>query len=189
MKKILFTSTALLALTFYVLLLECSKKDPPKMQDTNKPSLIKPPQPQAACNCGTKPSGCSGMACVDKLFGGQNSKTFNVTWTSCVNPDPSNSYCNGLDIQGTTSTLTLCYMPGSCDHIIAKITNPPSCLPCLPNPYCIALAITCSDADHYNFAGNETYPDNVITVSVTADPKITVTCGPPGVPYDCVGNL
>jgi hypothetical protein len=189
MKKIVFISSALLALTTCVLLLQCNTKAPNSAIPSPKVSKPSTPQPQAACNCGTKPTGCSGMECIDKLFGGQNSKTFTITWLSCVDPNPSNSYCNGLNIQGTTSTLKLCYQPGSCDHVIAMISNPPSCLTCLPNPYCISLLVSCADADHFTMAGNETFPNDIITVTIAADPKISVTCGTPGNSYNCSGSF
>jgi hypothetical protein len=190
MKKMLFLSSAILALSVSVLLLQCSKKEPdssspaaPKVNRTTLPLI------QGACNCGTLPPNCPALSCINKLLGGQNSKLFTITWGSCVDPDPSDTYCNGLSIGGTTSTLKLCYMPGSCDHIVAMISNPPSCLPCIPDPYCISLLVNCSDANHFTIAGNETFPSQSITVFIAADPKITVTCGPPGDSFNCSGTF
>ncbi len=189
MKKLIFINS-LLMLASACLLIQCSKKEPlPTKQAVSKTTQNIQPQPQAACNCGSLSPNCSALPCVNKLLGGNNSKTFSITWISCVDPDPSNTYCNGFGINGTTSTLKLCYMPGSCDHIIAQITNPPSCLSCLPNPYCISLVVSCSDADHFTFGGNETFPNDIITVTIAADPKISITCGPPGNFSNCSGSL
>jgi hypothetical protein len=190
MKKLLILSSALLALSVSVLLLQCSTKGPDSIMSKPKVSRPSTPQPQAVCNCGPKPLGCSGIECVDKLLGGQSSKTFTVEWKSCVTPDPSNTYCNGYGVTGTYSSVKLCYLPGSCTQIIAIISNPPSCLPCLPDPYCTTLNIECHGANDFDLLGNNTYPNNGnITVSITSDPKISVTCGALGNNYNCYGNL
>jgi hypothetical protein len=167
MKK-LFTLSGILLIAGACLLLQCRKKEsdttnpvPPKVDRTGLPT------PQGSCNCGSKPSGCSGLDCVDKLFGGKDSKTFTVDWQGCVDPDPSNTYCNGPLISGTVSTLKLCYN-GSCDHITAILSNPPSCLPCLPDPYCISLGISCQKND-FTFTGSEIFPRGSITVMISCN--------------------
>jgi hypothetical protein len=188
MKKILILSSLLL-LTATSLLVQCRKKD----SETSAP--VKPlasnkilPAPQGSCNCGSKPA-CTGFSCVDKLLDGKDSKTFTISWETCVNPDPSNSYCNGPAINGNTSTIKLCYLPGSCTHITAIISNPPSCLPCIPDPYCISLVVKCHGQNDFDLGGNETFPDNIITVTISSDPKISITCGPQGSGYNCSGTM
>jgi len=169
----------------------CSKKEQEPVQEVK--AIIPPnPSPQGACDCGSKPTGCNDFVnCVKKLIGNGNSKSFTCNWESCVNPDPGNTYCNGFGVSSEVSTVTICYLPGSCSHVTFRIDNPPSCLPCLPDPYCIPLAVNCN-GESYTFSNTEVDPftNASITVTISGDPKISISCGDgAGNFYNCVGEI
>jgi hypothetical protein len=152
-------------------------------------------KPQGTCTCGTKPNNCADFVnCLSKLIGSGNSKTFTINWKSCVNPDPSNKDCNGFGVQGTKSKATICYTPGAnaCNSVTCIISNPPDCLPCLPQTFCIQLGLQCNTAKNtFDLLGTDTNLATgiVYTVTISSDPKITVTCGLPGTSYNCTGEL
>ncbi len=191
MKKIVL-ALSVVSVLFAAVLWSCSKTQAPLPA---KELAAIPPVAAAvgACNCGNAPTNCKDfVTCVERLIGkGATSKTFTVNWASCVSPDPSDRFCNGFGISGAKSTLKICYLPNSCDHVTAIISNPPSCLPCLSNPYCIPLAANCGNST-FTFSNLELDPlsNTSIRVTITGDPKIAVTCSDSqGNNYNCVGDL
>ncbi len=198
-KPILFAGICPLLISAIVFW-KCSQETPKPSKTTifsssnvNKEGVS--PAPQGTCTCGPKPSGCPDFVnCLSKLIGNGNSKTFKVTWESCVDPDPGNTSCNGFGISGAVSTLTICYTPGKseCTDVTCVLANPPSCLPCLANTTCIQLGIQCNTAKNtFALIGNELNPITNIntTVTISGDPKVTVTCGQGGDNYSCTGSL
>ncbi len=170
-----FTATSMLLWT-------CSKTDiktsPLASRIVQRPAASSMNGP-AACNCGTQPKGCATFVnCVKKLLGTENSITWTANWANCSTPNPADQACSGVAIEGESSVVTVCYMPGSCSELTCKITSPPTCLPCLPDIFCLPLTPSCNNKDDaYEGTFFDPTTNFRIDVTISADPKIAVTCG------------
>jgi hypothetical protein len=164
----------------------CSKPD--TLPETDTTGMNKFVQVQDACDCGSKPS-CPAdrIACIENLLGtGNTTRNFILHWQSCASP-----YSSG--IVSETSNVTVCYSPASptvCSSITFKITNPPSYLPCVPDPFCMPLTLTC-EGNSWTFSSIAIDPFGAsVSVTITNDPVVTITCSSgDGNFYNCVGEI
>jgi hypothetical protein len=148
---------------------------------------------QSDCNCGAQPPSCPDFVkCVSKLLGSSNSRTFVIHWLNCANADPEYELCNGKGVEGQQSSATLCYIQGSCAELCLTLKHLPSCLPCVPDPCNMQLIVSCSYGNpQFMNSDLNLVTHNRVTVSITGDPKITVSCGTEdsGLSTNCVGEL
>lgn len=155
------------------------------------------------CNCLTQSqsSNCYNNApnpTIIQFMGTAATKTFVVTWNNCLTvPYQNITGCND-PLSGVTSTLVMCYY--DCYNLTAKFIGKPSCLPCMPDQFCIQLKPTKTTQNGntlYVLAGtyNGEPLNNVqITVVVSGDPDVTIKCSTNitdpanSVSYTCYGN-
>jgi len=134
------------------------------------------------CACLTSPPPNCDKCVSEDLMKGKAEATFTVSWDNC-SPDQT---CDG------TSAVKFCYAnPLDCSILRMQIDYPPSCLPCVPNPFCIEGKVTCGGEKGNSFTYTYRDPNTGYNYSLTltGDPKLKLCCtGDDGIQYCCEGN-
>lgn len=166
MKNLKISAISLAFVLLFVF--KCNREDKETHEKGRKATLGK-----SAGNCSCIagiPSNCED--CISKdLMHGKQEAIYTVYWDNCT---PDNS-CDG----NTSTSVKFCFAdPFDCKKIRMQIDNPPSCLPCIPNPFCIEGDAVCSGSNGNAFSYVYTDVNTGISYSVTftGDPKIKVCC-------------
>jgi hypothetical protein len=161
----------------FLLVYSCSQNT----KDDSKPTAAQNTLGKAkgSCNCYSNPANCPD--CVNDLMKGKDKAIYTIRWDACDNS------CN---VSGT-STVTFCYGDAyDCKIIAMQIDNPPPCLPCIPDPYCVVGTVDCQNGNTASFTYKD--PDNQTEYAVTfvGDPKFTLTCRDTvnKISYQCSGE-
>lgn len=110
---------------------------------------------------------CADNCIKDDLMKGNAQQFYTIKWSSCTN--------NGC--AGTTSTVKFCYAdPSDCKKLQVEISNPPSCLPCIPNPMCIEGTAYCDGGNAVTVSYTDPVTSTFYTFTFTGDPKVHLCC-------------
>ena len=107
------------------------------------------------CTCiSNGPNTCGGLpnfTNINMFMNNLITVTKTITWNNCLtSPYSTDPGCNE-PLSNVTTQLKLCWR--SCSSVTAEFTGTPSCLPCFPSHFCIAL----TPSDYVDGSGHHLY--------------------------------